>query len=80
MFITCSVSVRYVGEEYSQALDKMEDTMLEFYRSTGAGLSLVSPVIGQLVAVALDDETVLRAQVQQIKERDVEVSVCVSFL
>lgn len=78
MFITgsLSVSVRYVGEEYSQALEKMEEAMLEFYHSTGEGLRLNSPMIGQLVAVALDDETVLRAQVHQITENDVKVSVC----
>lgn len=69
-------SVRYVGEEYSQALEKMEEAMLEFYHSTGAGLTLACPTIGQLVAVALDDETVLRAQVHQITGNDVKVSVC----
>lgn len=68
-----SVSLRYVGEEYSQALERMEEAMLEFYHSAGAGLSLASPMVGQLVAVALDNETVLRAQVHQITEHDVKV-------
>lgn len=81
VFITNSVSVsfRYVGEEYSQALEKMEEAMLEFYQSTGVGLSLTSPRIGQLLAVALDVETVLRAQVHQITESDVKVCVCVWY-
>lgn len=68
-------SLRYVGVEYSQALEKMEEAMLEFYQSTGAGLRLTSLTVGQLVAVALDDETVLRAQVHQITESDVKVRV-----
>ncbi|MCJ8749314.1 hypothetical protein PDJAM_G00174940 [Pangasius djambal] len=70
---TNNVIFRYVGEEYSQALEKMEEAMLEFYHGEGAGLSLSSRAVGQLVAVAVDDETVLRAQVHQITEDDVKV-------
>uniref|UniRef100_A0A3B4ECD3 HTH OST-type domain-containing protein n=1 Tax=Pygocentrus nattereri TaxID=42514 RepID=A0A3B4ECD3_PYGNA len=64
---------RYVGEDYSKALEKMEDAMSEFYRNNGAGLSLPSPTIGQLVAVALEDESVLRAQVHQVTTENVKV-------
>ncbi|XP_053474833.1 tudor domain-containing protein 7A [Ictalurus furcatus] len=70
---TDNLILRYVGEEYSQALEKMEQDMLEFYHSTGAGLGLASPTVGQLVAFAVDDETVLRAQVHQVTENDVKV-------
>ncbi|KAF5888686.1 tudor domain-containing protein 7A-like, partial [Clarias magur] len=70
---TNDVIFRYVGVEYSQALEKMEEAMLEFYQSAGAGLKLTSLTEGQLVAVALDDETVLRAQVHQITRSDVKV-------
>ncbi|KAK3507703.1 hypothetical protein QTP70_034715 [Hemibagrus guttatus] len=70
---TNNVICRYVGKEYSQALEKMEEDMLKFYRSTGVGLSCICPTVGQLVAVALDEETVLRAQVHQISQNDVKV-------
>ncbi|KAL7856275.1 hypothetical protein AOLI_G00198790 [Acnodon oligacanthus] len=68
-----NIIFRYVGEDYSKALEKMEDAMSEFYRDNGAGLSLPSPTIGQLVAVALEDETVLRAQVHQVTSENVKV-------
>lgn len=66
-----------MGKEYSQALEKMEEDMLEFYHRRGAGFSCTCPTIGQLVAVDLGEETVLRAQVHQITENDVKVRVCV---
>uniref|UniRef100_A0A3B4EAP8 Uncharacterized protein n=1 Tax=Pygocentrus nattereri TaxID=42514 RepID=A0A3B4EAP8_PYGNA len=68
-----NIIFRYVGEDYSKALEKMEDAMSEFYRNNGAGLSLPSPTIGQLVAVALEDESVLRAQVHQVTTENVKV-------
>ncbi|XP_066515805.1 tudor domain-containing protein 7A isoform X2 [Hoplias malabaricus] len=70
---TNNVIFRYVGENYSKALEKMEQAMLEFYRGVGAGLSLSTPMIGQLVAVAMDDEDVLRAQVHQVTVGGVKV-------
>ncbi|KAF7686643.1 tudor domain-containing protein 7A [Silurus meridionalis] len=70
---TDDVVFRFVGKKYSHAAEKMEDAMLEFYHGEGAGLFLATPTLGQLVAVALDYKTVLRAQVHQISENDVKV-------
>lgn len=47
--------------------------MLQFYNTVGAGLRLLSPKIGQLVAVAMEEDAVLRAQVHQVTEDNVKV-------
>ncbi|XP_035385922.1 tudor domain-containing protein 7A [Electrophorus electricus] len=70
---TNNIIFRYVGEGYSRALENMEDTMLVCYRHKGAGRSVPSPTIGQLVAVAMEDNVVLRAQVQQVTGDDVQL-------
>lgn len=65
---------RFVGEGYSKALEVLEEAMLQFYNTVGAGLCLLSPKIGQLVAAAIEDNAVLRAQVHLILEDTVKVS------
>ncbi len=47
--------------------------MLQFYNTVGAGLCLLSPNIGQLVAVAIEEDAVLRAQVHLVTEDTVKV-------
>lgn len=65
---------RFVGEGYSKALEVLEETMLQFYNTVGAGLCLLSPKIGQLVAVAIEEDALLRAQVHLVTEDTVKVS------
>lgn len=62
-----------MGDGYSKALEVMEEAMLQFYNTVGAGLRLLSPKIGQLVAVAMEEDAVLRAQVHQVTEDNVKV-------
>lgn len=64
---------RFVGEGYSKALEVMEEAMLQFYNTVGAGLRLLTPKVGQLVTVAMEEDAVLRAQVHQVTEDNVKV-------
>ncbi|XP_019718762.1 tudor domain-containing protein 7B [Hippocampus comes] len=71
---TNEVVLRYVGESYSQAQERMEDEMREFYgtdkhKSTPCS----SPLSGQLVAVKTEEEEVLRAQVCELMTEKVKV-------
>lgn len=70
-----SLSLRYIGEGYSQAQESMEDEMREFYglkQSTPTPLQ--SPSSGQLVAVrAEEEEEILRAQVCEVMVDKVKV-------
>uniref|UniRef100_A0A671RIF5 Tudor domain-containing protein 7A-like n=1 Tax=Sinocyclocheilus anshuiensis TaxID=1608454 RepID=A0A671RIF5_9TELE len=70
---TDNIVLRFVGEVYSKALEVLEEAMLQFYSTVGAGLCLLSPKIGQLVAVAIEEDAVLRAQVHQVTEDNVKV-------
>ncbi|XDV14704.1 hypothetical protein PO909_014914 [Leuciscus waleckii] len=70
---TNNVVLRFVGEGYSKALEVMEEAMLQFYNTVGAGLRLLSPKVGQLVAVAMEEDAMLRAQVHQVTEDNVKV-------
>uniref|UniRef100_A0A673GYL3 Tudor domain-containing protein 7A-like n=1 Tax=Sinocyclocheilus rhinocerous TaxID=307959 RepID=A0A673GYL3_9TELE len=70
---TDNIVLRFVGEVYSKALEVLEEAMLQFYSTVGAGLCLLSPKIGQLVAVAVEEDAVLRAQVHQVTEDNVKV-------
>ncbi|KAL2078906.1 hypothetical protein ACEWY4_024650 [Coilia grayii] len=71
---TNSVVLRYVGEGYSQAQEKLEDEMREFYRQDGSRRPLASPGTGQLAAVrAEEEEEILRAQVCQLVEDKAKV-------
>uniref|UniRef100_A0A7N9AZL6 Tudor domain containing 7 b n=1 Tax=Mastacembelus armatus TaxID=205130 RepID=A0A7N9AZL6_9TELE len=72
---TNGVILRYIGEDYSQAQESMEDEMREFYRLDQSGPPPVSsPSSGQLVAVkAEEEEEVLRAQVCEVMADKVKV-------
>uniref|UniRef100_A0A8C2EKF8 Tudor domain containing 7 a n=1 Tax=Cyprinus carpio TaxID=7962 RepID=A0A8C2EKF8_CYPCA len=70
---TNNIILRFVGEVYSKALEVLEEAMLQFYSTVGAGLCLLSQKIGQLVAVAIEEDAVLRAQVHQVTEENVKV-------
>ncbi|KAJ8247651.1 hypothetical protein GJAV_G00248700 [Gymnothorax javanicus] len=71
---TNSIILRYVGEAYSEAQEKLEDEMREFYSQSGAGKPLLNPSTGQLAAVrAEEEEEVLRAQVCEVMTDKVKV-------
>ncbi|KAG1927698.1 tudor domain-containing protein 7A [Pimephales promelas] len=70
---TNNVVLRFFGEGHSKALEVMEESMLKFYNTVGAGLRLLSPKVGQLVAVAMGEDAVIRAQVHQVTEDNVKV-------
>ncbi|XP_068583840.1 tudor domain-containing protein 7A isoform X2 [Cebidichthys violaceus] len=59
-----AVTIRYVGENYSDAQEAMEEAMHSFYSQSSAHHPLSKPVVGQLVAVRGEDgEEMARAQV-----------------
>ncbi|XP_068448627.1 tudor domain-containing protein 7A [Clinocottus analis] len=59
-----AVTIRYVGENYSDAQEAMEEAMHSFYNQSSTHHPLSKPVVGQLVAVRGEDgEEVARAQV-----------------
>ncbi|KAF3687443.1 Tudor domain-containing protein 7B [Channa argus] len=62
-----AVTVRYVGEDYSNAQETMEDAMRSFYSHSSINHPLPNPVVGQLVAVRgeVGDE-LARAQVMEV--------------
>ncbi|XP_043097426.1 tudor domain-containing protein 7A isoform X2 [Puntigrus tetrazona] len=70
---TDNIVLRFVGPGYSKALEVLEEAMLQFYNTVGAGLCLPSPKIGHLVAVAIEEDAVLRAQVHLVTEDTVKV-------
>ncbi|XP_007248068.3 tudor domain-containing protein 7B isoform X1 [Astyanax mexicanus] len=71
---TNSVVLRYIGEGYSKAQEKLEDEMKEFYGQDNTKKSLVSPSSGQLTAVhAEEEEEILRAQVCEVMSEKVKV-------
>ncbi|KAJ4944103.1 hypothetical protein JOQ06_012649 [Pogonophryne albipinna] len=61
------VTLRYVGENYSNAQEAMEEAMRTFYSQGSTHHPLSRPVIGQLAAVRGEDgEDLARAQVIEI--------------
>lgn len=65
---------RYIGENYSKALEKLEDEMREFYRQDNTKIVLTSPFPGQLTAVRAEEEDeILRAQVCEVMPDKVKV-------
>ncbi|XP_076023389.1 tudor domain-containing protein 7A isoform X2 [Genypterus blacodes] len=61
-----AVTVRYVGDNYSNAQEAMEDAMQAFYSQSSAQ-HLSKPAIGQLVAVRGEEgEELARAQVMEV--------------
>uniref|UniRef100_H3DL34 Tudor domain containing 7 a n=1 Tax=Tetraodon nigroviridis TaxID=99883 RepID=H3DL34_TETNG len=66
-----AVTIRYVGEKYSDAQEAMEETMSSFYKQRFAQFALCKAVVGQLVAVSEEDgDEVTRAQVVEIISED----------
>nr|XP_046264610.1 tudor domain-containing protein 7A isoform X2 [Scatophagus argus] len=66
-----AVTVRYVGENYSNAQEAMEDAMLFFYSQSSTHCPLSNPVVGQLVAVRGEDgDELARAQVVEVLAPD----------
>ncbi|XP_058495612.1 tudor domain-containing protein 7A isoform X2 [Solea solea] len=62
-----SVTIRYVGENYSNAQEAMEDVMRLFYSQGSTNHPVSNPVIGQLVAVRGEDgDELARAQVMEL--------------
>ncbi|XP_040216984.1 tudor domain-containing protein 7 isoform X2 [Rana temporaria] len=70
---TEEVVIRYVGEDYSAAQERMEDEMKEFYSKIA---NLVPPYLlklGQLVAVKAEEEAWLRAQISEVQDNKIKV-------
>nr|XP_057921530.1 tudor domain-containing protein 7A [Doryrhamphus excisus] len=62
-----AVTIRYVGEGYSNAQEAMEDAMLSFYRHSSTLHPLSNPVVGQLIAVKGEGgDELARAQVTEV--------------
>uniref|UniRef100_UPI003AAD656D tudor domain-containing protein 7A-like n=1 Tax=Centroberyx gerrardi TaxID=166262 RepID=UPI003AAD656D len=62
-----AVTVRYVGENYSDAQEAMEDAMCSFYSQSPAHQPLSSPAIGQLAAVRGEEgDELARVQVLEV--------------
>ncbi|KAK7929331.1 hypothetical protein WMY93_005726 [Mugilogobius chulae] len=62
-----AVTVRYVGKNYSNAQEAMEEAMRSFYGKSSTSFCLSKVIIGQLVAVKGEDEDeVARAQVMEV--------------
>uniref|UniRef100_A0AAR2LWL1 Tudor domain-containing protein 7B n=1 Tax=Pygocentrus nattereri TaxID=42514 RepID=A0AAR2LWL1_PYGNA len=71
---TNSVVLRYIGEGYSKAQEKLEDDMKDYYAQDNTKKPLVSPSSGQLTAVhAEEEEEILRAQVCEVMSDKVKV-------
>ncbi|XP_041641263.1 tudor domain-containing protein 7B-like [Cheilinus undulatus] len=66
-----AVTIRYVGENYSNAQEAMEESMQSFYSQCSNQQPLSDPVAGQLVAVRGEDgEELARAQVMEVKAKE----------
>ncbi|KAL7875921.1 hypothetical protein AOLI_G00108840 [Acnodon oligacanthus] len=71
---TNTVVLRYIGEGYSKAQEKLEDDMKDYYAQDNTKKPLVSPSSGQLTAVhAEEEEEILRAQVCEVMSDKVKV-------
>uniref|UniRef100_A0A665TH26 Tudor domain containing 7 a n=1 Tax=Echeneis naucrates TaxID=173247 RepID=A0A665TH26_ECHNA len=65
---TNAVTVRYVGENYSNAQEAMENAMCSFYSQGALQQHPSKLVVGQLVAIRGEDgEEMARAQVMEVK-------------
>ncbi|XP_063770307.1 tudor domain-containing protein 7 [Pseudophryne corroboree] len=70
---TEEILIRYVGQDYSAALEHMEDQMKEFYSKNPSPVHLSSLKVGQLVASKADEEAWLRAQISSIEDKKIKV-------
>uniref|UniRef100_A0A3P8N9D7 Tudor domain containing 7 n=1 Tax=Astatotilapia calliptera TaxID=8154 RepID=A0A3P8N9D7_ASTCA len=65
---TNAVTVRYVGENYSNAQEAMEDAMQTFYSQNSIQHPVSNPIVGQLVAVRGEDGAEMaRGQVLEVR-------------
>ncbi|XP_038569830.1 tudor domain-containing protein 7A isoform X1 [Micropterus salmoides] len=66
-----ALTVRYVGENYSNAQEAMEEAMRSFYSQKSTHHPLSNPSVGQLVAVRGEDgDELARAQVMEVTATD----------
>ncbi|XP_060942293.1 tudor domain-containing protein 7A [Limanda limanda] len=66
-----AVTIRYVGENYSNAQEAMEDAMWSFYSQGSTHHSLSNPLVGQLIAVRGEGgDELARAQVTEVMAPD----------
>ncbi|XP_069782530.1 tudor domain-containing protein 7-like isoform X2 [Narcine bancroftii] len=70
---TVEAVIRYIGSEYSGALEQMEDSMNEYYACKVDLMPLNSPSVGQLVAVSAEEDSWLRAQIVAVEAEKVKV-------
>ncbi|KAM4750133.1 tudor domain-containing protein 7A [Anableps anableps] len=64
---TNALTIRYVGSNYSDAQEAMEDVMQTFYSQNPTTNPVSNPVVGQLVAVRGEDgDEVARARVTEV--------------
>ncbi|XP_074850599.1 tudor domain-containing protein 7 isoform X2 [Carettochelys insculpta] len=70
---TNEVVIRYVGKDYSAAQELMEDEMKEYYSQNPAVLLMQSVTIGQLVAVHVEEDAWLRAQIISVEHNRIKV-------
>ncbi|XP_070775926.1 tudor domain-containing protein 7A [Enoplosus armatus] len=62
-----ALTIRYVGENYSNAQEAMEEAMRSFYSQSSTHRPLSNPVVGQLVSVRGEDgDELARAQVMEV--------------
>ncbi|XP_068090419.1 tudor domain-containing protein 7 [Hyperolius riggenbachi] len=70
---TQEVVIRYVGKDYSAALELMEDEMKEVYSKNVAPVDLKSMKVGKLVAVKVEEDAWLRAQISSVEDGKIMV-------
>ncbi|XP_073405841.1 tudor domain-containing protein 7 isoform X2 [Dendrobates tinctorius] len=70
---TEDVVIRYVGKNYSGAQELMEEEMKEYYNRNASSMKLNSMKVAQLVAVKVEDEIWLRAQILSIEANKIKV-------
>ncbi|NXO03139.1 TDRD7 protein, partial [Rhinopomastus cyanomelas] len=70
---TNEVLIRYVGKDYSSALEQMEDDMKAYY-SQNSTVPLAQPLhVGQLVAVHAEEDAWLRARIISLEDNRIKV-------
>ncbi|XP_053555989.1 tudor domain-containing protein 7 [Bombina bombina] len=70
---TNEVVVRYVGQEYSAAQERLEDDMKEFYSKSSLSVPVSSLKTKQLVAVRAEEDAWLRAQISSFEGNKIKV-------
>ncbi|XP_054842649.1 tudor domain-containing protein 7 isoform X2 [Eublepharis macularius] len=70
---TNEVVIRYVGKDYSAAQELMEDEMRDYYRQNPSVFPIQSPKVGQLVAVPVEEDAWLRAQIIAVEGSRIKV-------